>query len=86
MCENNTKLKSYKFRLDIDGDNIPSITGDIPGFEHSVKKPTKLLAKAEVEKLFWNDWMGQKTEHMPIEVWFINEKEEVVKILRCDND
>ena len=58
MCENNTKLKNYKFRLDIDGDNIPSITGDIPGFEHSVKKPTKLLAKAEVEKLYDEDDYG----------------------------
>lgn len=86
MDKNNTKLKDYKFRLEIDGDNISSITGDIPGVKRSIKKTTKLLTKAEAEKLFWDDWMSQKPKQMPIEIWFINENKEVVKILRYEDD
>lgn len=86
MTTTTQKLKGYKFTLEIDCDNIPLITGDIPNVECSIKKTTKLLTKSEAEKLFWDDWVSQKTKCIPIEIWFINEKKEVVKILRYEDD
>lgn len=86
MDKNNTKLKSYKFRLEIDCDNIPLITRDIPGVERSIKKPTKLLTKAEAEAIFWDTTAADKQERMPIEVWFMDENDEVVKKVRLEDD